>query len=71
MRKRIGIIRELPADDPRNIDHPCHDEQWLELARTLGRAMADRDWDNLKGEADESRRDLCPVFERPAKGSID
>jgi site-specific DNA recombinase len=34
-RPRIGIVRPLPLDDPRNPDHPCHDEQWLEVARAL------------------------------------
>jgi len=50
-RKTSGRIRPLPADDPRNPDHPIHDEQILELARALGRAMADRDFDRQRDQA--------------------
>lgn len=46
-----AIVRQLPVDDPRNPDHPAHDEQFLALARTLGRAMADRDFDRQKDQA--------------------
>jgi hypothetical protein len=53
MRRRLkakqGIVRQLDPADPRNPDHPSHDDQWLELARALGRAMADRDFDRLYG----------------------
>jgi len=48
-RGKIGIIRHLPVDDPRNPNHPSHDDKWLELARSLGRAMADFEWDRLNG----------------------
>jgi hypothetical protein len=39
-RKRIEkpkvIVRRLDPDDPRNLNHPSHREQWLELARAIG-----------------------------------
>jgi hypothetical protein len=77
MRKRIERpkveVRQLPADDPQSMDHPSHEEQRLELARALGRAMADRDFDRLHGigGGNEDRRDIRKVFKRPAKGSLD
>jgi hypothetical protein len=44
MRPRItpkpGIIRPLDMDDPRSWDHPSHKEQWLEIAREIGRQIA-------------------------------
>jgi hypothetical protein len=51
MRKRA----ELPADDPRNLDHPSHREQWLEFARALGRMDARKDFELIygKGKLDE------------------
>jgi hypothetical protein len=52
--KIIGSVRHLDSDDPRNPNHPGHDEQWLEVARALGRSMADAEFDELikqiKGE---------------------
>jgi hypothetical protein len=51
IEKSIGRIRPLPPDDLRNPDHSCHDEQWLDLARALGRAMADRDFDRQRDQA--------------------
>ena len=35
-----GQVRPLDPDDPRNLDHPSHDEQWMELARAIGRSIA-------------------------------
>jgi hypothetical protein len=49
-RKPRGIVRRLDPSDPRSLDHPCHNEQWLELARALGRAMADEDFDAVHGK---------------------
>jgi hypothetical protein len=45
MRRRIekrpvGKARQLPADDPRNLNHPSHDEAWDELAGAIGRMQA-------------------------------
>src|SRR5262249_17794425 len=39
-----AIMHRLDPSDPRSPDHPCHREQWLELARSVGRALADQDW---------------------------
>lgn len=44
MRTRVhrqkGIVRPLEPDDPRSLSHPSHREQWLELARAIGRLEA-------------------------------
>jgi hypothetical protein len=44
MRKRFerprGTVRRIDPEDPRSLDHPSHKEQWLELARMLGRLEA-------------------------------
>jgi hypothetical protein len=52
MRDKIkakgGTIRPLDPADPRNPDHPSHEEQWLEVARAIGRAMADRDFEEAQ-----------------------
>jgi hypothetical protein len=50
IKKLAGIIRKLPPDDPRNPDHPMHRDKWLELARALGRAMADHDWNRMHAD---------------------
>jgi hypothetical protein len=37
------------------LNHPCHDEQWLELARSIGRAMAREQFEkDHKGKDDET-----------------
>ena len=35
-----GTVRRLDPSDPRNLDHASHKQQWLELARVLGRLEA-------------------------------
>jgi hypothetical protein len=35
-----GTIRPLDHSDPRSLYHPSHKEQWLEMARALGRLEA-------------------------------
>lgn len=53
---RVGTVKPLPADDLRNPEHPSHDEAWLEVARALGRALADRDFERQQqGEKNEGR----------------
>lgn len=37
---RRAILRPLDPSDPRSWDHPSHREQWLELARSIGRQIA-------------------------------
>jgi hypothetical protein len=49
--KKQGTIRPLDPDDPRSLDHPSHDEQWLELARALGRLDARKDFETIHGKA--------------------
>jgi hypothetical protein len=38
--------------DPRNINHPRHDAQWLALMRELGRIAAAQEWEHLHGEGE-------------------
>jgi hypothetical protein len=47
-KKIIGIVRELDPSDPRSLAHPSHREQWLELARALGRAAAREEIERLR-----------------------
>jgi hypothetical protein len=47
--KNKGTIRPLDPDDPRNLDHPSHKEQWLEIARAIGRQMARDERDGRSG----------------------
>jgi hypothetical protein len=39
-KQPAAIMRPLDPSDPRSLDHPCHDQQWLELTGTLGKALA-------------------------------
>lgn len=52
MRKgQIRASREFDSADPtRRIDHPSHKEQWLALARALGRLDAKRDFEIIHGK---------------------
>lgn len=54
-RKPAAIMRPLDSSDPRSLDHPCHEEQWLELARSIGRSLARQEWDRLQGKEGESK----------------
>jgi hypothetical protein len=45
-RKLVAVIRPLDPSDRRSLEHPSHDEQWLELARAIGRSMADEEFDS-------------------------
>ena len=47
-KQKIEPVRLLDPTDPRHIDHPSHKEQWLELARALGRLEADRDFRRIQ-----------------------
>jgi hypothetical protein len=72
MRNRIeakhGIIRELDPADPRNLNHPSHREQLLELARAMGRAEADYELEQQRTDGKAaSRRPLRAVLKREAK----
>jgi hypothetical protein len=56
-RKQKATVRHLPDSDPRNPDHPANREQYLEVARALGRVAADRDFDRVqrKGKTDDGK----------------
>jgi len=41
--------RKVNPIDPRNIDHPLHDEKGLALMRELGRIAAAQEWERLHG----------------------
>jgi hypothetical protein len=58
MRKgQIGVDRNLDPADLRSIDHPSHREQWLALARALGRLDAKAEFAALqKGETIDTRK---------------
>jgi len=47
---KLGTIRSLDAFDPRNIYHPCHAEQWRELARAIGRLEAREEYESIHKE---------------------
>lgn len=49
-------MRRLDPSDPRSLDHPCHKEQWLQLARALGEARERDDW--YRAHPEEKERDL-------------
>jgi hypothetical protein len=72
MRTIQQLIRDVNPIDPRHPDHPIHDEKWLALARAIGRAMADRDFDNEtdRGTIDEERRSIRKVLKRSTKGPL-
>lgn len=52
-RKLPGVIRPLDPTDPRNPDHPDRKSGWLEVARALGRAMAESDFNSLHRRENE------------------
>jgi hypothetical protein len=49
--RQKGVIRPLDPNDPRSLSHPSHKEQWLELARALGRMDARKDFEAIHGKA--------------------
>ena len=51
IQREKGAIRSLDPADPRNLDHPSHKEQWLELAKALGRLDARKDFEIIHGKA--------------------
>lgn len=56
--KQIGPARDPDPTDPKSIDHPSHKEQWLALARALGRLDARRDYEAIrKGNAIDQAKD--------------
>lgn len=47
-KKQIGPARDPDPTDPRSLSHPSHKEQWLALARALGRLDARRDFEAIR-----------------------
>jgi hypothetical protein len=45
-REMVAVMSPLDPSDPRSWDHPCHEEQWLALARAVGRTMASKEFDS-------------------------
>jgi hypothetical protein len=57
-----GTIRPLDPADPRSLDHPCHNDQWLELAKAIGRSMAREQYAKDHGKPDEAAtEDRSPI----------
>jgi hypothetical protein len=50
-KKPAGPARYLDAGNPKSLSHPSHREQWLALARALGRLDAKRDFELIHGKA--------------------
>jgi hypothetical protein len=63
--KPEGHIRDLPADDPQNPGHASHREQWLEVARAIGRALAEQDYERAKGN--DNRSGVRKILNRPTE----
>jgi hypothetical protein len=41
-----GIVRPLADSDPHDLNHPFHRENWLAVARAIGEALADEDYEH-------------------------
>ena len=53
-----GVVKPLHPSNPHNPNHPSHVRKWLDLARAMGRAAADLDYDRLqKGERNDKAKD--------------
>lgn len=50
--KLKGIVRALDSSDSRNLNHLSYQEAWLNLARYIGRILADREWERVYGKID-------------------
>jgi len=48
--KKMGKMRALDASDPRSINHPSHKEQWFEIARAIGRQIAQDERNGCSGQ---------------------
>ncbi len=48
--KKLGKMRLLDASDVRSLNHPSHKEQWLELARAIGRQISRDERNGLSGQ---------------------
>jgi hypothetical protein len=48
--KKLGKMIRLDASDERSLDHPSHKEQWFEIARAIGRQIAQHERDGYGGQ---------------------
>lgn len=48
--KKLGKMRRLDASDERSLNHPSHREQWFEIARAIGRQIAQDERDGCSGQ---------------------
>jgi hypothetical protein len=48
-----GIVRRLADSDPHNLNHPSQRENWLAVARAIGEALADEDYERERGNYEE------------------
>lgn len=48
--KKLGKMIRLDASDERSLDHPSHKEQWFEMARAIGRQIAQHERDGYSGQ---------------------
>jgi hypothetical protein len=51
VNRQGGRVRPLDPSDPRSLDHPCHEQQWLDLAGAIGRELARLEWERRHGTA--------------------
>ncbi|MHB0790071.1 hypothetical protein [Bradyrhizobium sp. 5.13L] len=79
-RGQKAIIRPLDPSHPQSWDNPDNEEVWLELARAIGRQLAQDEKGGLEqqiGERDgnsvtqKEGRDIRPLFERHAESDLD
>lgn len=48
-KQQIGPTCDPDPSDPASLAHPSHKEQWLALARALGRLDAKKDFEAMYG----------------------
>jgi hypothetical protein len=62
------VIRRLDPSDPRNLSHPCHKEQFRELAMEIARWLARKQYREDCANEAKNRSDLCAIQLEHAKG---
>jgi hypothetical protein len=65
LEKPKGVVRQLPAGDPRDINHPSHREQWDALAEAIGRMAAREDFARMKA----AQEGTIPAGIKPRRGA--
>jgi hypothetical protein len=64
-RAFYGIVRPLADSGPHNLNHPSHRENWLAVARAIGEALADEDYERdlvNRGNHEDQGGDLRKVL---------